>query len=144
MNEDTLRAKGFVPDGQGGWRKPRRDPPVPFQTMDDPRINKAGGVSSRTESQRPVCHEPLGEAKGEVSHSTRRVVGIVSFRYGRLLDPDNLCGKYFLDSIRYAGLIEDDSAEQIQFSIRQVQVATPAEERTEILITPIDEKVSKQ
>jgi hypothetical protein len=61
----------------------------------------------------------------------------VSYRYGQLLDRDNLCGKFFLDSLRYAGLIEDDSEREIDFSIRQEKVETLNQERTEIeLIWP--------
>jgi hypothetical protein len=58
-------------------------------------------------------------------------VRITSFRR-RLIDPDNLCAKYFLDCVRYSGLIEDDSARHITYQIAQEESADP---RTEITVT---------
>ena len=63
-----------------------------------------------------------------------RVVSVVSYRF-RLIDPDNLCVKYHLDGLRYCGLLIDDTAAHVQLSVRQIKVATKAEERTEIEIT---------
>ena len=57
---------------------------------------------------------------------------VVSFR-ARLCDPDNLCPKYFIDCLRYAGLIADDAPEFITLEVRQVR-CPPPEQRTEILI----------
>lgn len=59
-------------------------------------------------------------------------VRVVSFR-SRLCDPDNLCPKYFVDCLRYAGLITDDTPELITLEVSQVKVKR-GEERTEIEI----------
>lgn len=80
-----------------------------------------------------VCNEPVAEKKGEAEHSTRIRVSIRSFRT-RLLDPDNLCPKYFLDCVRYAGFIKDDSEKFITLEVSQIKVKTKSEERTEIEI----------
>lgn len=97
------------------------------------RVNKHENnrSPSRTQPEPAVCHEPVAEKKGEAEHSTRIRVSIRSFRT-RLLDPDNLCPKYFLDCVRYAGFIKDDSEKFITLEVSQIKVKTKAEERTEI------------
>jgi len=78
-----------------------------------------------------VCHESVATKEGERINSKRVHVGIVSYRR-RLCDVDNLCGKYFLDCCRYAGLIQDDAPDKITYTIRQEKVTE--NERTEITI----------
>jgi hypothetical protein len=60
-----------------------------------------------------------GPVYGEKKNPTRILVR--SLRR-KLIDPDNLCPKYFIDCLRYAGLIPDDTAQDIEISIRQEQV----------------------
>lgn len=122
MTYAELIANGWIKRADGNWDSPHR---------------ATSRAPSRAEPQCPVLDEPVATPPREDCHPASRLVSIVSFRHGRLLDPDNLTGKYFLDSIRYAGLIPDDSSREIQYSIRQIQVATPAEERTEITISPL-------
>ena len=78
----------------------------------------------------PVLNAPLGaeETKGR---DTRRRVTVTSYRV-RLLDQDNLCIKYHIDGLRYAGVIRDDTTEDIEIFVHQQKVATRKEERTEI------------
>lgn len=83
-----------------------------------------------------VRHEPLAQAPREDGHTGRCSVSIVSYRQ-RLCDPDNLVGKYFLDALRYEGVIKDDTAALIEYSIRQEKVASKEDERTVIIITPL-------
>ena len=80
-----------------------------------------------------VLNAPLGaeETKGQ---DTRRRVKISSYRV-RLLDPDNMCVKYHIDGLRYAGIIKDDTAEDIEIFVHQQKVAKRKEERTEIEVT---------
>lgn len=122
LTNEQLTAKGFVRGTNGEWSKPK--------------LAKTNSVPSRAIVERPAGGKPLHPAPGKEAHPTRRVVRIVSYRYRILLDRDNLCGKFLLDSLRYAGLIEDDSEREIDYFISQVRVETPAEERTEIEITP--------
>ena len=100
----------------------------------------AGRIKHEIETDRPpcrpqskpaLCHEPLGSSPGEVKNPNRCVVSVVSFRT-RLLDLDNLCPKYFVDSLRYAKLISDDSPAEIELRISQVKVKDKQAERTEI------------
>ncbi len=94
--------------------------------------HKAGGAASRAELEPAVRDEPLAAPAREAHDPGRVRVCVVSFR-ARLCDPDNLCPKYFIDCLRYAGLIADDTADCITLEIRQVRCARH-EQRTEILI----------
>lgn len=91
-------------------------------------------ISSRAKPQPVVRHEPLGALQGTGGYSRRFTVRIRSFRC-KLLDPDNLIGgaKHFVDGLRYAGLIPDDSPDKITLEVTQEKVAKN-EERTEIEI----------
>jgi hypothetical protein len=75
----------------------------------------------------------VAEKTGEDIHTARLVVRIVSLRR-RLLDPDNLCPKYFIDGLRYSGLIPGDRPQDIILEVRQEKVSSKENERTEIEI----------
>lgn len=83
-----------------------------------------------------VGKESVEATRGAGSDSGRYRVRITS-RRKRLLDPDNLVGKYFVDSCRYAGLIPNDSATEIEYSITQVKVGKGEKEETIIEIERI-------
>ena len=95
--------------------------------------HKVGGAASGAEPQPVVRDEPVAAAAREGRDARRVRVCVVSFR-ARLCDPDNLCPKYFIDCLRYAGLIADDAPEFITLEVRQVRCGR-REQRTEILIT---------
>jgi len=95
------------------------------------RTAKNNSPAQTTLPERPVCHEPLATNKGETSHTSRIHVSIISYRR-RLLDPDNLCPKYFIDCLRYAGFLQDDREEDITLQVSQVKVKGKDQERTEI------------
>jgi Holliday junction resolvase RusA-like endonuclease len=101
------------------------------------QINENHRQTSSAESQQAVCHESLATPKRKGKNAGRLLVRITSYRQ-RLTDPDNLCGKYFLDCCRYCGFLRDDSAAEIDFKISQIKVKTKLEERTEIEITEAD------
>lgn len=86
-----------------------------------------------SEPQRPVRDEPLGPNQGEKAHSSRVRLRVCSHRR-RLIDPDNLCPKYFIDLCRYQGLISDDTAADIELTVSQTKVAKGEQERTVITI----------
>lgn len=86
---------------------------------------------SGTEPEQALCDESVGEAEGESQDAVRSVVRVTSFRR-RPIDPDNLCPKYFIDSLRYAGAIPDDREQDITLEVNQERVASKNEERTEI------------
>lgn len=85
--------------------------------------------------QRTVCDEPLATTQGEAKGSGRVHVRVTSFR-SRLIDPDNIAAKYLVDCCRYAGLIVDDTAAQIEYSCSQIK-CKKGEEKTVITIGKI-------
>lgn len=87
--------------------------------------------SSSPESEPPVLNDLLAAGQGEAANQSRVSICITSYRR-RLTDPDNLCGKYFLDLLRYSGLIRDDREADISYKIAQVKVAKKEAERTVI------------
>jgi Holliday junction resolvase RusA-like endonuclease len=93
-------------------------------------------LSSNPITEQAICYEPLAEAAGETKHPNRICIRIAGFRR-RLLDPDNFCPKYFIDCLRYAKIIQDDSPEFITLETSQVKVKTKSEERTTITIEEI-------
>lgn len=72
----------------------------------------------RAEPQRPVLHEPVAEVRRAEGDPPRLRVRITSRRV-RLIDPDNLTGKYFVDCLVRRGIIAGDSAKHVEYSIRQ-------------------------
>jgi|SRR6185369_610383 len=92
--------------------------------------------ASRSESERPFCDESLATQKGEAGNAKRLRVSIISYRR-RLIDPDNLCPKYFVDCCRYAQIIPNDRAQDIALEVSQVKVLEREQEGTVIKIEVI-------
>ncbi|PTX92074.1 hypothetical protein DB346_24310 [Verrucomicrobia bacterium LW23] len=85
------------------------------------------------QARRPAerAGRPLGGTPGGCQ---RYRVRIISYRR-RLLDQDNACAKFHIDSLRYAGLLPDDAPALCRIEpVEQIQVATPAEEKTVIVL----------
>lgn len=95
--------------------------------------DRASGTPPSPEPQLSHVHEQLGQVPGTAGNGIRYGVSIKSFRT-ILLDPDNLCGKYFVDCLRYAGILPDDTAALVDYRICQEKVQTKDQERTEITI----------
>lgn len=74
----------------------------------------------------------------EITDSARFLVRITSIRK-RLLDEDNLAGKYHCDCLRYAGIIPDDSPNKTHIETRQRKAKKGEEERTLIEVFIINE-----
>lgn len=88
----------------------------------------------RTSGAKPeqnVWDESLAKKAREKVYPGRISVIITSHRK-RLLDQDNLCVKYFLDCLRYAGVIPDDNPQAIDLQIRQIKVSKGEKEFTRI------------
>lgn len=94
------------------------------------------GQTARAKPQRVISYESVATQTGEGGHTKRSVVRITSHRR-RLLDPDNLVGgvKYFVDSIKYAKLIDGDAPENITLEVSQNKVAHKADECTVIEVS---------
>jgi hypothetical protein len=97
---------------------------------------------ARSDSARPVpvpespsVNGALATRQAEARDTRKRIVRITSFR-ARLLDDDNVCGKFHTDAIRYcrAGILPDDAPGCCEIITSQIKVATKAEERTRIVI----------
>lgn len=72
---------------------------------------------------------PLAARKAKEGNPRKCMVRITSYR-ARLADVDGLCGKWHLDALRYAGIIEDDTEEAITYQISQKKVTTKGLEKT--------------
>lgn len=100
------------------------------------RNYEARHKASRAFAEQVIRNEPLAAVERKEAHSGRVFVVIKSYRC-RLTDPDNLCGKYFLDCCRYAGFLRDDTAAEIDFSITQEKVKRKEDEKTTVEITAL-------
>jgi hypothetical protein len=86
------------------------------------RIKKAipnnQGASNDPKPKRSIRNEPLAKIGGK-KENTGRIHIRLTARRKRLIDPDNLVFKYFIDCLRYAGAIPDDRAEDVTIEARQ-------------------------
>ena len=99
--------------------------------------NENSSATSCTKSKQIVRNEPLAEAERKTFYTGKVLVRITSYRR-RLLDRDNLCGKYFLDAARYSRIICDDTPEDIEYQISQFKVKKAEDEETQIEFIPIE------
>jgi hypothetical protein len=76
------------------------------------------GSSPDPKPKRSICNEPLAKG-GSKKENTGRIHIRLTARRKRLIDPDNLIFKYFIDCLRYAGAIPDDRAEDVTIEARQ-------------------------
>jgi len=111
-----LLIKGFVANADGTYSKTR-----------------PGNPSPRPQPQPVVRDEPLGPVPRTDGDGPRYAVRIISFRV-RSVDPDNLCGKHFIDALRHAGIIPDDTTAIMDYSISQQKVKSKEEESTQITV----------
>jgi hypothetical protein len=100
---------GYVETSKGVYvRRDLIKPTVP---------NRKSG-SSNPKSKRPIRNEPLAKTGGK-KENTGRIHIRLTARRKRLIDPDNLVFKYFIDCLRYAGAIPDDRAEDVTIETKQ-------------------------
>lgn len=80
----------------------------------------------------PVLRDnPLGTTQDQEANPKRFLVCILSVRK-RLSDAESLVPKWHVDCLRYAGVIEDDTAELLECRTTQRKCAKGEEEHTEI------------
>ncbi len=84
----------------------------------EPTNTSAACGTQGAEPERAVRHDVDDSPQGEDRHSEVCFIRITSRRI-RLIDPDNLVPKYFIDALRYAGAIHDDSASRIRLQVQQ-------------------------
>jgi len=97
---------------------------------------QARRASSGAKLEQRAGHEPLETPQVKEGDSAKFSVIVTSYRR-RLLDEDNLCEKYHVDALRYAGILPSDDPATTHITVKQVKVATKAQERTEISVTEI-------
>ena len=102
---------------------------MPRWTAQDYAEYQARRSTSSAKPKRFVLNDSLGSPPGKEADRARFSIRITSYRV-RLIDPDNMCGKYFVDCLRYSGIIPDDTAAVVDYSIKQEGVSSKAEERT--------------
>jgi hypothetical protein len=78
---------------------------------------------SSAESEHSAGSRSLAKAKTKNKGAGKCIVRITSYRT-RLCDPDNLVGKWHLDSLRYARILHDDRPEDITYTITQKKSCT--------------------
>lgn len=103
----------------------------PSASEDFARRNLHPRTTTVVESDRG--HGALAEGQAKDRDSARFLVVVTSHRH-RLLDEDNLCEKYHVDSCRYAGLIPDDAPDKTKIQVSQVKIGKDQEERVVIQI----------
>lgn len=100
-----------------------------------PRISEAVlALSAEDSGQTPKLEcaprsPALATPQAQGGHPDRFLVRITSVR-SRLLDCDNLCEKYHVDCLRYAGILATDSPDQVEIETRQRKKAKGEEEHT--------------
>lgn len=111
----------------------RTTAPIPPSPRDPP----SPAIVERREPHEPLAPDPT-QARDPGSY----VVRVTNFSV-RLLDEDNLCEKFHVDSLRYAGLIPTDAPDRCRIITTQKKVARKADERTEIVIEARPRRSSK-
>jgi len=86
--------------------------------------------------ERGSVHEPL-EAQEVQRPACQRVLVRVESVRKRLLDEDNLCEKYHVDLLRYAGVISGDEADKTKIETSQCKAQKGEEEKIVITIQKI-------
>lgn len=124
FSREQLEALGYVEITPGIWHKQNE-----IHSLDTARSAKP---------EPAVRNESVAKAAREKSHPARFLISVES-RRRRLVDPDNLCPKYFIDCLRYAELIPDDSARFVEVRLLQLKVARKEQEGTQVTVTPIYE-----
>lgn len=81
-------------------------------------VSNRKSASRSAKPKRAVRNEPLAKTSRK-KENTGRIHIRLTARRKRLIDPDNLVFKYFIDCLRYAGAIPDDRAEDVTIETRQ-------------------------
>jgi len=113
--------------GKGQGRPLPATPPYAHPHPDRP--------APRPVAQRPAGGEPLPAGAPQARGAARYLVRVTSFRV-RLLDEDNLVVKWFVDALRYAGVLPSDAPDRAHIEFAHVKVAHRHQEKTVIEITP--------
>ena len=103
----------------------------------NPAVFQAGGVPPLPQPEPPVRNGSQEAPPCQTLFSARVLVRITSFRC-QPADPDNICVKHMVDCLRHSRVIVNDRAVDLDLKVAQKKVRTRAEERTEIVVIPLD------
>lgn len=140
MTEQQLIDRGFV-YVNGQWFKPSQAVKGMTEAQKQTLVRDVPAAISNYENRdllpgskpkRPVRNVPIRPASGKEANPSRRKISVVSYRK-RLIDPDNLCPKYFIDALRYEKVLAGDTAKHVTVEVSQEKSTY---ERTEISIEP--------
>lgn len=79
------------------------------------------GAGASAQLERSTGYGALATPQAEKRDSANFLVRVTSYRR-RLLDEDNLCEKFHVDCLRYAGIIPGDAPGQTRIEVRQEKV----------------------
>jgi hypothetical protein len=97
-------------------------------------INRS--TANLTDLEQLAGHEPMGSRKS-AAFDTRVRITVVSYRV-TLADADGISAKAAIDGLVHAGILADDSTEEIEeVRYRQIKVDTSGEEKTIIEIEAV-------
>lgn len=96
--------------------------------------NKANHPRQAAKLERDPGHAPLAAGEVQETAEKRIFVRVCSVRK-RLLDEDNLCEKFAVDSLRAIAAIPADDPATVRIETTQRKAAKGEAERTEITIT---------
>jgi len=148
VNPELLKERGFVEVKSGVWEKSAAPQETGGATGSIPKVGKEAFKSlvakirgeSPPRARRPRTAKlerrhadaPGTAAQGSEASTARFIVRVICFR-SRLLDDDNVCEKFVVDGLRYAGLLPDDRHKQARIITWQ-EPCQKGEERTEVTL----------
>jgi hypothetical protein len=127
MQINEFAAKGYVPNVDGSWSKPKKRTGTSLHL---------GSTGEARKLERNIGDGALGKVPVQRETGGRFLVVVKSFRK-RLLDEDNLCCKYHVDLLRYSGVIPADTPGTAKIQVCQEKVGPKEPERTVLTVYKI-------
>lgn len=121
VNEEELRqrfpnaSEGFIAANCSDGKS------LPGAGASESALVQAGDTGTAPKLERHSGDGALEEAQAKKPTGRRVLVRVTSFRT-RLLDEDNLCEKYHVDLLRYAGILPSDAPGATKIEVAQKKV----------------------
>jgi hypothetical protein len=104
--------------------------------IEQQRNAKTGGAGAASVVEPSAGHAALGKTQAKGRDTAKFLVRLTS-RRKRLLDQDNLCEKYHVDCLRYAGIIPSDAPSQTRIEVCQIKTAKGEPEEIHIEVSQL-------
>ena len=98
-----------------------------------------GGAGTVAKLERDPEPPTLGAVQGKAVDS-RPFLVLVEAVHSRLIDEDNLCEKYHVDLLRYAGVIPDDAPDTTKIEVTQRKAKKGETEKVTITVYALDDQ----